>query len=78
MPLEKEYNYFLKNKEALLKKYENKFIVIVDEGVVGGFDTQEAALRYASKEYKLGTFLIQRVSMDEEDISQKFYSMVYF
>lgn len=78
MSLEKEYNYFLKNKESLLKKYENKFIVIVGEDIIESFDSQDDALREASKKYSLGSFLIQKVSKGEEDVSQKFFSMVYF
>ena len=78
MALEKEYNYFLKNKDSLLKNYEGKFIVIVGEKIVENFDTQEEALREASKKYELGSFLIQKVSKGKEDIEQRFFSMVYF
>jgi hypothetical protein len=78
MALEKEYSYFLKNKEALLKSFPNKFIVIIDDEVVGNFGSQEEALKEASKKYKLGTFLIQKVSQAESDVIQRFFSMVYF
>lgn len=78
MALEKEYSYFLQNKESLLKSFPNKFIVIIDNEVVGSFDSQEEALKEASQKYKIGTFLIQRVSEDEGDTTQRFFSMVYF
>ena len=78
MALEKEYKYFLENKDILIKTYENKFIIIIGEEIVSSFDSQEEALREANKKYKLGSFLIQKVSKDEEDISQRFFSMVYF
>ena len=78
MALEKEYSYFLKNKAALLKSFSNKFIVIIDDKVMGNFGSQEEALKEASKKYKLGTFLIQKVSRDESDVTQRFFSMVYF
>ncbi|MFH0796727.1 MAG: DUF5678 domain-containing protein [Candidatus Omnitrophota bacterium] len=78
MALEKEYGYFLKNKENLLKLFPNKFIVIIDDEVVGNFDSQEKALKKAFKKYTLGTFLIQKVSKDESDTTQRFFSMVYF
>ena len=45
MALEKEYNYFIKNKEGLLKSFLNKFIVIINDTVVGDFDSQEEALK---------------------------------
>ena len=72
--LEKEYNYFLKNKESLLQKYPDQFIVIVGETVVGNYTTQEEALTEASKTHALGTFLIQKVSADQEDMTQRFFS----
>ncbi len=78
MALEREYSYFLKNKESLLKNYEGKFIVIVGEELMGNFNTQEEALAEASKKYKPGSFLIQKVSKGEEDTTQRFFSMVYF
>lgn len=78
MALEKEYSYFLKNKDALLKSFPDKFIVIIGDEVVDNFDSQDDALKEASKKYKLGTFLIQKVSKDENDITQRFFSMVYF
>lgn len=76
--LEKEYDYFLKNKEALLQKYKDQFIVIMGEQVVGNYLSQEEALREASSKYALGTFLIQKVSNNKEDVTQRFFSLVYF
>ncbi len=74
--LEKEYAFFEKNKAELLKKYRNKFIVIVKEAVVDSYDSQDEALRESSKKYKLGSFLIQKVSDGEEDVIQRFFSRV--
>ncbi len=76
--LEKEFDYYLKNKQILIKDYLNKFIVIMDERVVGSYASQEEALKEASKNHKLGTFLIQKVSDNEEDITQRFFSRVSF
>ncbi|MDD5156142.1 MAG: DUF5678 domain-containing protein, partial [Candidatus Omnitrophica bacterium] len=72
--LEKEYNYFLNNKATLLQKYPNQFIVIINETVVGNYASQEEALREASGKYTLGTFLIQKVSNNQEDTTQRFFS----
>ena len=76
--LEKEYSYFLENKELFLKEYTNKFIVILGQKVIGNYSSQEEALRETIKEYKIGTFLIQKVSQNENDTTQRFFSMVYF
>jgi len=72
--LEKEYNYFIKNKATLLQKYPDQFIVIINETVVGNYVSQEQALREASSKYTLGTFLIQQVSNNPEDTTQRFFS----
>ncbi len=72
--LEKEYGYFVKNKETLLQKYPDQFIVIIGETVIGNYATQEEALREASKQHALGTFLIQKISNKPEDITQRFFS----
>ena len=75
--LEKEYNYFLKNRKTILQKYEKKFIVIVNEEIVDSYDSEEEALRDAASRFKMETFLIQKVSRDEEDTTQRFFSRVY-
>lgn len=75
--LDKEYRYFLKNKDKLINEYEGKFIVIVGEKVVGSYPSREEALKEASASHKLGTFLIQKVSRGEDDVVQRFSSRVY-
>jgi hypothetical protein len=76
--LEKEFNYFKNNKESLLLKYANKYIVIKDEEVKGFYETQIEALTDALKQFAPGTFLIQFVSPEPEDYIQKFHSRVNF
>jgi len=74
--LEKEYDYFLSNKETLVANYFNRVIVIKGSEVIGDYDTKEEAIRETIKKHKLGTFLIQEISQEElEDI--RFYSRVY-
>ena len=75
--LEKEYQYFLKHKDALLKQYEGTFVVIIGNEVVGSYSSREEALREASSKYDIGTFLIQKVSPGEDDVIQRFSSRVY-
>jgi hypothetical protein len=75
--LEKEYDYFLNNKDALFANYHNRVIVIKDEEVIGDFDTKEEALRETVKKHELGTFLIQEISQEELYDVKRFYSRVY-
>jgi hypothetical protein len=74
--LEKEYDYFLSNKETLVANYFNRVIVIKGGEVIGDYDTKEEAIRETIKKHELGTFLIQEISQEElEDI--RFHSRVY-
>ena len=75
--LEKEYQYFLKHKDVLLKEHEGKFIVIIGNEVVGSYSSREEALKEASSKHDVGTFLIQKVSRGEDDVIQRFSSRVY-
>ncbi len=78
MMLEKEFEFFKKNRKELLKKYKNLYIVIKDEKVVGSYKTQSEALSESAKKFELGTFLIQKVLKNEEDLIQHFHSRVVF
>lgn len=74
--LEKEFKYYLDHQKELVKKYNNKYIVIVDEKVVGSYDTQVEAFDASSKDYKVGAFLIQLCTPGEESYTHVFHSRV--
>ena len=64
--LEREYNFYKANKQELLKKYENKFIVVHGDKVVGCFDQHREAVDTFQKKYALGTFLVRRVQRHDK------------
>lgn len=69
--LEKEFNYFRKNQQALYAQYPDKILVIQNECVVGAYDTDKEALYEAfTKGLKLGTFTIQRCGKDSRCYTQ--------
>jgi hypothetical protein len=71
--LDKEFQYYLDNQNELLKKYNNRFIVIVGNEVVGDYDSFEQALfQTIEKKYELGTFLIQECTEGEDAYTQTF------
>ncbi len=76
--LEKEYKYFLDNQTKFIKEYQNKFIVIMKEKIIGVYDSQDEALKESLSNHQAGTFLIQFVSPDKDDYTQKYYSRVIF
>lgn len=76
--LEKEFEYYLKNQDALVKQYNGKVLVIIGENVVGAYKDETEALRETSKDHKVGTFLMQRCSPGNEAYTQTFHSRVIF
>jgi len=62
--LEKEFAYFKNNRDFLIKKYTNKYIVIVGEKVVDVYDNRINALKSSASKYGLGNFLIEYCTDD--------------
>ena len=76
--LNKEFQYYLDNINELVSKYDDKYIVIIGESVVGAYDEHYEALFETEKKHELGTFLIQKCSNDVDDYTQTFHSRVVF
>ncbi len=41
--LDKEFQYYIKHETEFIQQYPNRFIMILNETVVGVYDTEEAA-----------------------------------
>ncbi len=76
--LDKEFKYFIDHQEELVKKYNGRFIVIVDENIIGDFSTEAEAYMETSKSHKPGTFLIQHCIPGQSAYKQTFNSRVAF
>ncbi len=76
--LEKEFNYYLSRQDQMVEKYNGKTIVIIDEEVVGVYDSDEEALLATQKDHSLGTFLIQRCTPGSDSYAMTFRSRVRF
>jgi len=59
--LNKQYKFFMDNKEMLIEKYKGRFVVIHDEEVVGSFESDRDAYVYCVTHFKVGTFFTQQV-----------------
>lgn len=73
--LKKNYEYYLANKKELLKKYNNKIIIIQDEQVLDVYNTLNEATEKA-KELKAGTYIIQKC--EKGDDTQIFHTRIRF
>jgi hypothetical protein len=74
--LEQEYDYYQKNKAALVAKYNGKYLVIRGHDIVGAYDTDIEAYKDASSKYPAGTFLIQKC--EPAKVTQVYHSRVSF
>lgn len=63
--LDKEFQFYLANKDEFLEKYEGKFLVIRGEEVIGVFDDKVEAIDKTREKFPLGTFLVQHINRDK-------------
>ncbi len=66
MTLEREFKYFETHKEELLKHYENQFVLIKDDTLVGAFTTEVEAYQAGIQKFGNQPFLIKKVTKEEE------------
>jgi hypothetical protein len=76
IPLEKEFQYYLKNQAELVRKYDGKFVVIKNREVIGVYTDEMEAIMETQKTEELGTFLVQRVAPGSAAHTQVFHSRV--
>lgn len=77
-PLEKEFKYYIKHQDELVKQYNGKFIVIKNRKVIGEYDSELEAIKETTKEHELGTFLIQKCEPGSKSYTQTYHSRVAF
>ena len=61
-----ELKYYKENKDKLLKHHENQFVVIKGDKLIGAFTTEEEAYEAGLRALGNVSFLIKRVTKEEE------------
>lgn len=74
--LEKEFKYYLDNQQELLALYENKYIAIVGNEVVGSYSNATEALYDTDSKFKPGSCLIQLCTPGNSAYSVRAYSRI--
>lgn len=69
---DKNYEYFKSHLENLLKDYNEKYIVIKDERVIGAYGSFDEAYEETIKTERLGSFIIQHSTKDALSPSANF------
>lgn len=60
-----DFDYFIQNYKELYKQYGHKFLAIKDKKVLGAFDSVPDAISQLSKEYEIGSYIIQECTDDD-------------
>ena len=69
MKKDKNYEFFKKNLDGLIKNHYRKYVIIHDEKFISYHETFQEAANAALKDYEEGTFLVQEcVSMKESTL----------
>jgi len=74
--LKKEYDYYLSNKDKIMKNYKDQYVAIKNCKIKHHGKNEEEVIKYMlNKNFKLGEFLVHLVSEDS-DIIQRYSSRV--
>ncbi len=74
--LQKDFDYYLKHQDEFVGQFNGKFIVIKNCEVIGNYDSEFEAITETTKQYELGTFLIQKCEAGTDSCSYVYQSRV--
>lgn len=72
--LRQQFQYYRDNRSDFVGEYDGRVIALKDNAVLGVYDDEFIAVAETEKEHELGTFIVQRVSSDEEANAVTFYT----
>jgi len=67
--LKKEYDFVMRNKEDLLKKYRNKYILVHNEKVVGSFKRFDRAASVGARKFGTNNDFLVHFLSDLESVN---------
>ena len=76
-PLEKNLDWYIANQQELSAKHNGKILLIVDQKLVGAFDSMNDAYAAAVKVYAPGTYTLQPCSPDSDSYTLTLYNPAY-
>lgn len=66
-PLQREFHWYLANRDELVKRYRGRYLVICEETIIANYATAADAYRNTVKSHKPGTFIIKRCIPPEDE-----------
>ncbi|OGT78422.1 MAG: hypothetical protein A3I78_03285 [Gammaproteobacteria bacterium RIFCSPLOWO2_02_FULL_56_15] len=76
--LVKEFQFYIDHQADLVKRHNGKYVVIVENEVIGIYDDELTAINETRKEHEMGFFLVQKVEPGKDSYTQTFHSRVAF
>jgi hypothetical protein len=76
-PLKKNLDWYIANQKELSAKYNGKILLIVNQELIGAFNSMDEAYTTALKTYALGDFTLQPCSPDPDSYTLTLYSPAY-
>lgn len=61
-----DFEWFNKNKAALVKQYGNCFIAIKNKNILGTYKTFAEAVHQTEKNHMVGTFIVQECTLNPD------------
>ncbi len=77
-PLKKDLDWYIENQQELSEKYNGKVLLIVNQHLIGAYDSMQEAYATAIKTYTLGTFTLQPCSSDSDSYTLTLYSPTHY
>lgn len=74
--LKENFEYYKAHQDELVKLYNGKFLIIVDQKVVGVYEDRADAYYSALEKYEAGTFTLQLCMPGDIAYSLRFYNRV--
>lgn len=75
-PFEKSIRTFKEKQQEFAEDHYGKFVIIYDGDVIGFYDDQLTAYKYAKKEFSNEQFLLQQCVYPNEEVESVFHSRV--
>lgn len=72
--LEKNFQWYLDNQDAVVKYHDQKYVVIFRERVCWSFCTMEEAYNETIRQQVLGEAIIQKVSAGDKDYTVNIFN----
>jgi hypothetical protein len=64
--LDREWDYYMNNRDEIVQKYRDKYVVISGDKVVAAYNDRKQAYNETVKSFPLGSFMIHHATEPEE------------